>query len=196
MMTERWIVMTLDDRLGWMLFGALLGYSLGLLQNAMTEPKLPKRDERGFTRIPIVMDIAVIVVVALTVWAAFASQQANHKVEKQQEDLIADQRHDAKITKCNRDALDQVVAALDARVGSTRMQIEANVDLVEAQQDFFQLVLSEPANDRLEFRAITRYLRQMGRFQDANREAIEDVEDVPFPTPEALDICYKQEESE
>lgn len=92
--------MEFTDRLGWWLFGCVVGYILGRFARSLREIKeevhevdgiVRKIDsENGFVRYPYVADAMLLLVVIVTVWAAFVSQQASNDVRENYEaDKIA-----------------------------------------------------------------------------------------------------------
>lgn len=83
--------MDFDERLGWLVLGCLIGFTLGYvvryLQEIKEELKVVEKavtrskNEDGLTRKPLILDIVLLVVVAMTVWASFQTAAVNSRLE-------------------------------------------------------------------------------------------------------------------
>lgn len=113
-------VVDLNDRMGYlvlgMLLGAILGYVARMLQDIKKDVRVMshdvhnikeevdeidtivkrprKRDESGIVRYPLAADILLVTVLALTFWAAYSTGETNNKLEKAVEDLASVQAQD------------------------------------------------------------------------------------------------------
>lgn len=111
--------MEFADRLGWWLFGCAVGFILGYIVRYLREIKeevhevdelVKKIDkEGGFVRYPYVADVMLIVVVLVTVWAAFLSQKASNDVrENYEQDQVARCKAGADYREVQRDLVEQI----------------------------------------------------------------------------------------
>lgn len=185
--------MGLDDRLGWLLLGCIIGFALGYIVRYLQEIKeeldevdrvvKKNHNEDGFVRNPIVMDIALLFVVVLTVYAAFSSQQASNDVQASQDRI-------ARITFCNQQYLSKTIQALNERTTYTQDQARANVDLQRAQGRFIGILLKNPpVADREVKDALTNYFTALTTFVTVNSKADAKVDTYPYPTNDELQNC-------
>lgn len=145
--------------------------------------KRPQDGEDGFVRNPIVMDVALIIVVALTVWASFASQRASNELERTQDQL-------ARISICNQQFLSRALNALTERSDYVNRQADANVSLQRAQGEFLSLLLKEPPpGDQERGAALRKYVIALGQFYKASAQTDAKVERTPYPTNQELSQC-------
>lgn len=187
--------MDLTDRLSWLIFGCLIGFVLGYIARYLQEIKQEldevdqivkqdrKRDERGIMRYPILADIVLLLVVIMTVWAAFASQKASNEVEDAQDRI-------SRITACNQEYLAKTIKALNERTTYTRQQVEANVKLQRAQATFIAVILEDPpASDSRRGEALRHYFKALTDFVSVNSKADAKAENYPYPTNDELSSC-------
>jgi hypothetical protein len=140
-------------------------------------------NEKGFVRNPIVMDIALLIVVILTVWAAFASQSASNDVEKTQSQLT-------RVTLCNQHFLSRALSALSERSDFVQRQAGANVALQKAQGKFLSTLLREPPpSDEERSISLHKYVDALTEFYKANAQTAAKAERSPYPTDEELADC-------
>lgn len=140
-------------------------------------------NEKGFVRNPIIMDIALLIVVILTVWAAFASQTASNDVEKTQTQLT-------RVTLCNQHFLSRALSALSERSDFVKRQADANVSLQKAQGKFLSTLLRHPRPPQSERSdALRKYVDALVAFYKANAQTAAKAEQTPYPTDEELADC-------
>src|SRR6188472_241907 len=120
--------MGFPDRLGWMILGCAIGFFAGYVVRYLQDLKeeldevdgIVKKElgqrasdkegntQDGFVRNDLFKDVMLLVVVVITVWAAFASAHASGQVQKNQ----SQQQHD---TTCTQEYLTKTVKALNER---------------------------------------------------------------------------------
>lgn len=198
--------MDLYERLGWMLFGAVIGlfagYLLRYLQDLKEEldevdgivkKELGKRQtdriqnqDGGMTVGDAVRNLALFIVVAVTVAAALISQHASDKAND------ALNRENVR-SGCNQEFLVKTVKALNERTEFSSAQATANVTLQQAQADFFSLLLRKPPEpEATRSQAAQDYLKALREFIDVNSKTAQKARSFPYPTPEALRACYNK----
>jgi hypothetical protein len=139
-------------------------------------------------RNPILLDIALLVVVCLTVWAAVSSNRVSNEVQKTQDDL-------ENLTACNQEYLSKTIVALNERTTYTIDQANANVELQRAQGDFLAVLLREPeASEVAERKAATDYVTALGDFVRVNEQQKNIAREYPFPTNKNLSACFDNRE--
>ncbi len=177
------------------LIGAVLGYVTRLLQEIKKEldevdeiVKRPRRDEAGFSRFPIIMDIALLTVVALTVWASFASQKASNDVKETQNSL-------SQITLCNQEFLSKMIVASSQRTTYATEQVQANIELQKAQAAFLGLLLQKPpASEKARVRATKDYLNTLTDYVTVNGQVKVKFDLYPYPTIGELSKCLSKDQ--
>lgn len=193
--------MSLDERLVYFVLGCILGYILASIRHIKKElhevdeivkkehpqedPPKPRRryDESGFMRHPVARDIAVVLTVLLTAFAAFASQKAANNSKD------AQQRLD-NISSCNKEYLQKTIVALNERTTFTQQSATANVDLQTAQAQFFAVLLHKPPfNEAKRARAAEAYSEALNHFLETSQKTRQKVAENPFPTDEELAAC-------
>ena len=190
--------MSFEERLVWFLVGAALGFVLGYITRTLREIKEEldevdtivkhKRDETGITRHPLVMDAALFFVVAITVWAAFASQKATNQYQETQEKVNL-------ITYCNEEYLNKTIRALNERTTYAQDQATANVNLQRAQARFLSVLLEKPPLPQLDREtALKRYFRSLSEFIVVNGKAEFKAERYPYPTNAELSNCIESKD--
>lgn len=193
--------MSLDDRLVYFVLGCILGYVLASIRHIKKElhevdeivkknhpqddpPKLSRRrDESGFMRHPVARDIAIVLTVLLTAFAAFASQKAANDSKNAQDRLD-------NITTCNKEYLQKTIVALNERTMYTKEQSDANVELQKAQAQFLSIILHEPPfSDQRQTDAFKAYFVSLNDFLTVSEKTSQKVAENPFPTDEELAAC-------
>lgn len=185
------------ERLEWLMLGCIIGFILGYIVRTLREIKeeldevddivkadhgLPK-SERGAIHTPTIAGFMLLVVVAITAWAAFASQQASNKVQATQDQL-------ARVTSCNKAYLSKTIATINARTRYSQRQAVANVELQKSQARFVTLILHEPPYSEQRRRdAFTEYLNDLNTFINTSSDQANTVEQNPYPTTDELDSC-------
>jgi hypothetical protein len=185
--------MGLGDRLGWLLLGCLIGFVLGYIVRYLHEIKeeldevdhvvRKSHNEDGFVRNPIVLDVTLLLVVALTVWAAFASQKASNEVQQSQKTI-------SRITFCNEQYLSKTIEALNERTTYSQEQANSNVALQRAQARFLTVVLTDPPVSKVQSKAaLGQYFDALTKFVTVNGKADQKIENYPYPTNTELEDC-------
>ena len=167
--------MDLSERLSWFIAGCVLGVVIGYIirdirdikeevdeVDGLVKRKLGEREDDGFMNMRYVRDIAVLLVVIMTAWAAVASQKASNDVKEQQ--ARTDQ-----VVICTSEYLAQTIRALNLRTDAVQNRADANLELQKAQSAFFQLLLEIPPlpeTDRRE--AAEKYVASLEHFVEVS----------------------------
>lgn len=191
--------MGFDERLSWWLLGCAIGFVVGYIVRSLRDIKeelnevdeiVKKKwssDEGGFMRMPILGDVALIFVICLTVWAAFASQKATNDVKANTETIKV-------MTICNQEFLDKTIQALNERTRYSAEHANANVRLQRAQAEYLNLYLQEPPTTSEEQReGLKRYFDALTDFVTVTAKFTTKVEQYPYPTNEELEDCLTSE---
>lgn len=199
--------MDFNERLGWLILGALVGFVLGYIVRSLREIRedvvvikdevdeidvivKTKRDQSraddGFMHIRFLRDIAVLIALLVTVWAAFASQKSSNEVKHQQNQI--DQ-----ITVCTSEYLARTIRVLNLRTDAVQARADANLELQKAQSKFFKLLLEIPplpAVDRRE--AADDYVKSLNKFIEISDTTKQAGESDPYPTNAEYQACLNQ----
>jgi hypothetical protein len=205
--------MDLSDRITWFVIGSfvglVVGYVVRLLQEIkedldgmdecvkhcrenhehMRKPVRGRRpkNEAGAAIPAVVGQIALALVVALTVWAAFASQKASNDVQDTQARI-------GRITTCNQVYLTKTVEALNERTQSSQDRADANVELQKAQAAYLSIFLRpKPADVQESTAALKKYFDALTEFLKTSGQATADVKENPYPTAQELMSCINGE---
>lgn len=199
--------MTFGERVGWFVLGMILGYLVKVILDTRKEGRevrdiLRKRkeDESGFMRHPIIADIALVMVVAMCVFASFSTQSTNNKLEKAIQDIESNEAQDdktqdrlARITVCTQSYLSQTIEALNQRTEYTKEQAEANVKLQLAQREFLELlIVAPPVSDEEASEAVENYVQKLTEFADLAGKQRTKVSSFPYPTETELKKCLEK----
>jgi hypothetical protein len=197
--------MGLDDRLWYLLVGMAIGFVLGYLTRALNrlDEKVDRlqeeldevdeiikedhdrrsRDEGGFITPGWASSVALFIVIAVTVGAAFLSQKASNDAQNAQDTL-------KRVTACNSALLSKTIVALNERTTYTGAQANTNVDLQLAQSKFFDLLLHRPPfSEQKRFLAAQRYQESQHQFLDLAKKTANKVQENPYPTKAELQRC-------
>lgn len=214
--------MDLDDRALYLILGMVLGSALGYVVRMLQEiqkdivvvngevhdikeevdeidsiVKTKRRDEAGFMRVPVVADILVISVLALTVWAAWSTGETNNKLEAAITDISANQKADdlqevriQKITSCTLEFTSKTIEALNERTTYTGRSSEANAQVLQAQQDFLEIILRiPPPSDADALAALRTYTDAVAKYNILEDKAKDKRNEFAYPTNEELAAC-------
>jgi uncharacterized protein YoxC len=201
--------MGLDERIAYLLLGCAIGFVLGYIVRFLHEIKEEldevkdevgevdmivkskrnqHRQEDGFVKLRVIADLALFVVVAITVWAAFASQAATNKAQNALDET-------ERVAICNQEALTKTIKALNERTEAVRAQSDANVALQRDQADFFTLILARPLKPENERRAAAQeYLDSLTNFVEKSGTARQKSIANPYPTNSELARCVRPDE--
>lgn len=190
--------MNFPDRIGWLVLGSVIGFLFGYIVRYLQEIKEELHEvdeimrehvaedntEAGWARTPMLMDIALAVVVILTVWAAVSSQIASRGVKETQANLRV-------VSACNQHYLVQTVEALHERTTFTKDQAQANIELQKAQSDYFRFLLKKPPYPLDQQSAAAQvYLDALTKFVSLSLKTSAKAAEYPFPDENALQTCY------
>lgn len=197
--------MGLDDRLWYLLTGMAIGFVLGYFTRSLDrlkdevaeikeeldevdeivkeERNLRQHNEDGFVKPTGAMGIALFIVIAVTVGAAFLSQRASNDAQNAQDKL-------ADVTSCNTVLLSKLTDVLNERTTYTGAQANANIELQQAQSTFFDLLLHRPPfSEHRRYLAAQHYQESQHKFLDLTKKSANKVEDNPIPSKQELERC-------
>lgn len=198
----------LTDRLSLFIIGCVLGFAFGYLTRSLREIKEEldevdeilkkrqeedlikkakrKKNENGFTRYPLVADIALLLVIAVTVWAAVESQRASNDVKEQQDKL-------EKVVSCVQRVTADTVDTLNKVTEPSRLQASNNVRLQKAQAKFVKTILGPPpASDKEGTRAFKEYYDALGVYVASGNKYKERADQNPYPKTGAINTCLER----
>ena len=186
------------ERLEWLLLGCMIGFILGYIVRTLRDIKeeldevddmikedhgIERNSERGALHAPTAAGVMLIVVVLITVWAAFASQKASNDVKATQDQL-------ARVTQCNKDYLSKTINTINSRTRYAQRQAIANVELQKSQSRFVALLLKQPPpSERQAHDAFVEYLNDLNTFINTSSDQANVVVKNPYPTVDDLDSC-------
>lgn len=160
---------------------------LDIEKGSTPDRPVTKRDERGFIRYPVLADAMLLVVLVLTVYAAFVSQAASN-------DVRATQESQDQVTECNKVFLTRTIDALNERTTYTQAQAQANVELQRAQTRLLAVLLEEPPpSDARSEVAFNEYFETLTNFVTVNSKYADKVETNPYPTTDEVEDCLNSE---
>ena len=187
--------MSLDDRIGYLLLGLLIGFVLGYIVRGLRSIKEEvkdvheilehdrKGDEYGFITNSFATNVGLFLVVLLTIFAAFSSQKASNDIKNNQDTISS-------FTYCNQQYLSKTIDALNERTEFSRQQASTNVELQKAQGEFLSVVLKKPPNS-IEKReeALVEYFDALNKFVMFSAKNEAQVEVNQYPTNTELSDC-------
>lgn len=188
----------MDTRLGALLLGCVIGFILGYIVRSLREikakvdrvdkhvtEKAPRGDD-GFTTPEWLKNIALLIVVAITAWSAFASQHNSNEIKKSSDDRD-------KIVACNQLYLTATIAALNARTTFTQQQSASNVELQKSLSNLVTLSLRTPPLGPDAARAVVEgFSAALKHFLDLSAKSADKVDKNPYPTPTAFLDCLNK----
>lgn len=192
--------MTIDERIGWLLVGCMVGFILGycvrILENVSehdrirlnTQQRVNARleDERGVLHTRLYGNIALLMVVAITIWAAVVSQQASNDVRELQ-------KRNAQIILCNQNVVIEALDVLNERTMFTSNHWEANLELQVAHSNMLEIVLREqPLSPGTYTRESKLYLEKLTTFIDTTEKANANRATKPYPSADDIKLCVDQ----
>lgn len=197
--------MSLSERVIWFLIGVAIGFVLGYIVRALRNIER-KLDDKGFTTNRFVMNVAMALVLALTVWATVSTQLTNNRVQDTQDKLIdtqnslqdtQDNLQDAQrsirlVSSCTAIFLSETIVALNERTTYTRDLADANVHLQRSQLKFFSFFLVKPPPTRAQSKAAFEdYLNALTKFVSVSGKSTNKVATNPYPTNQELQDCLE-----
>lgn len=194
--------MTIDERFGWLLIGCmiglLLGYSVRILEDVADNSKFwmngPERftsrhsDQRGVMHTRLYGNVALLLVVAITVWAAVVSQRASDDVREVQDRM-------GQILECNQNVFARALDVLNDRTTYSTDQLDANLDLQIAQSNMIEAILLEdPPTAGTYERESELYLEKLLVFIGATQKSKTTRDTKPYPKAEDIERCVERVE--
>ncbi len=147
-------------------------------------------NEGGFIRPGWVANIAVLLVVGLTAWAAIVSQKASNDVQDANDQLKSAQVQLEHQTQCNRTVLRSALIALNERTTYSTAQVDANLALQTSFSDLLGILLHQPPySERKRARATTSYYQDLTNFVSIADKTKRKQEENPYPDSAELDAC-------
>jgi hypothetical protein len=187
----------MDVRLSWLLIGCGIGFVAGYIVRSLREikEKVTDVDERvkkretndeGLIRYPLLYDIVLVLIVAMTVYAAITSQLNANSVKDQQHKIDD-------ITSCNRDYLNKTIVALNSRTAYAQEQAFANVDLQTAFNKVVQASLQKPPPTEAQARKIVEeYATALQHFLEVSKKNNAAIASNPYPTSHEFTDCINK----
>ncbi len=204
--------MDLSEKIFYLLVGGLLGFVLGRLSSSLDQIKKEvhevdnivkkrekrERDEHGFVRYPYVLDISLVIVILLCVWASFSTAETNDDLTETQsqlsetnEDLLDAQQAIERLSVCNSTYLARTLRALNERTEYVQGRADANVDLQKSQAEFLRvLLLIPPPTDNKARESLESYFKNLNEFAEVSDEAALATQKYPYPKDSALESCF------
>lgn len=202
--------MPLDERIFYFILGGVIGFILGFMTRKNDEIKQEldevheivkrDRDEHGMYRHPVALNISLVLVLCLSVWASFAtsrvnselqeSQQAQEQTQKNLEQTQLRLRH---VTLCNTKFQTQTIRALNERTTFTSRQAGANVRLQQAQATFLRVALVIPPPSGETVRAeLKRYFQALQNFVELSDKGSDKRRKYKYPTKAQFERCLER----
>ena len=203
------------DRIGWLLLGCAIGFVLGWIVRGLRDIKeeldeLDKHvhfrdpnnnpDETGAMKLPKGKDIALMLVVALTFYAALMSQIASNKssdtADKMldtQQAIINLQSEQKQNLDCTTQVLFDAIRALNERTEYTSKQAQANVALVKAQLDLLLRGQDPNLTDAESQALLNVYISKVQEFIELSAQTASQQVEFPYPTVQDLSKCLAGE---
>lgn len=182
--------MDLDEKIGWLLLGCALGYTLRWMQTLKREVDeideivtRRDRDDAGFVRMPLVLDVMIVILFAATMWTVYADYKQG-KEDQRQDDRIE------VVGKCTLEFTAKTIRALNERTTYTQGVATSNVDVLESQLEFLQLVLLLPPVDAdVRREALSKYVESVDDFVNLSDLAEGKTNLYKYPTNIELSKC-------
>lgn len=193
--------MGLDDRFMYLLLGCFIGFVLGYIARTLqtladrvdeVDKTVKKRDEGGFVRNPIALDVVLLFVVALTVWAAVASQTAANRSNDTSDKVINIQDDMAKNQACTTQVLFDVVTAANDRTTYSSDQADANIKAWQAQLDLLTLGQNPALSRKQQLELYQTYQDEVRKYLNVAVKARDKANAHAYPTPEDLTNCLQE----
>lgn len=196
--------MDFNERLGWLIVGGLVGFVLGYIvrslrvikedvvaikdevdeiDNIVKEKRQQTRADDGFMHVRYLRDIALLIALLVTLWAALASSKASNDVKDQQD------RSD-QVVICTSEYLARTIRVLNIRTTSVQDRADANLELQKAQAKFFQLLLKIPPLPEVDRRqAAEEYVKALQHFVVVSDRTKQTGVAIPYPTNAEFQTC-------
>lgn len=174
-------MMSMSDRLGWFVLGAVIGFVIGFIVRGFREMKV-RKNENGAIKEQTILRISLFCVIVISVTAAFLSQRATNNVTK-------DQKQISRIVICDQKFLSLTIAALNQRTVYQKSQLDANVTLQRAQYVFFTTLLKPGVSDTVKLKSVRTYIAALNNFVNINVKTGVTQKQNPYPTEEQFIGC-------
>jgi predicted PurR-regulated permease PerM len=184
--------MDLSERIGWLLLGMAVGFVLGYIVRSLREirdelnkvdtiiNKQKEKDEKGVSSSTVITHIMLVVVLALSVWASFETQQTSNQVQNS--------------TGCNVQFLRKTIRALNERTTYVESHRSANIELQKAQAVYLNTVLQKPPPPRsVLVNSLETYFAALRKFVRVSQRTTRNAQEFPFPTSQRLTNCLDRE---
>lgn len=166
-----------------------------------------ERDEVGALRLPQFTQfkwrdvnwqaVVLFVVVAMSVFASFSTQANNNKLEAAVQDIKEGQSADKdqnarleRISQCTLEFTSKTILALNERTTYTPALSQANVDVLQAQADFLNVVFEvPPPGEQAGRKAGATYIAALDKFNAIAAKNSKKTEDFAYPTNQELANC-------
>lgn len=195
--------MGLDDRVAYLILGCFIGFVLGYIARTLqtladrvdeVDKTVKKRDEGGFVRNPIMLDVVLLFVVGLTAWAAIASQIASNKSNDTSDTVIQIQKDMAKNQACTTQVLFDVVTAANDRTTYSADQADANIKAWQAQLNLLTKSQDPSLSRAQQINLYQTYTSQVQRYLELAVKARDQAQNHPYPTVEDLTGCLQKKD--
>lgn len=144
------------------------------------------QEETRASRIrPTANGVALALVVIITAWAAFITQNANEQVASEQE---VKQDEDL----CTSRVVFTAIRALNERTQFNTVQAGANVALQQAQLNFIRIILNPEAPDDRGREALEEYFDALTEFTTLVNRTTDKAKAFPYPTPSEYTQCLAE----
>lgn len=206
--------MDLIERVAYFALGGVLGYILGFIVGRLrkigadvydikkefeaVKNKLTKnRGEDGIMSHRWSANLALIIVVLMTMYAALLSQGASNRSNETADRILDLQTSQKQNLDCTTQVLFDAVSALNERTTYTGAQLNANLRLVQGQLEFLNSLATEPPlTEEQELANYFEYVRQVKRFVRLAEQTQVQQNQNPYPTVEDLTSCLAQTPAE
>lgn len=213
--------MDLMERFSYLALGLVIGYIVGYIVRGLKD--IDKnvhdikeeldvveddvkhiRDEQGILRYPLIADVVLLVVVAATIFAAFASATASNKsnetadkVLNQQQSIISLQKSLRQNQMCTTQVLFDTVSAINERTTYARTQGDANIKAWESQLEFLTSLSAQPPPTNDQARAIyDAYVDKVEEYLREARKTRDQQIKNAYPTVQDLTACLSAKTEE
>lgn len=181
------------DRILWLAIGCFIGFVLGyivrslhyiketvdhvdeiVVNEAETKPK-HVRGDNGFMRHPIAADLAIFLVVGLTVWAALSTSKVNAELQRTLE--------------CITNYNVRQSQALEFRDNAVKAGTQLEIDLWSGYVKLYKVAKKDPSKIPDLQDQLNNYIKD---YRDSLIELQETRDDFPYANPDVLQNCSEE----
>lgn len=156
-----------------------------------------ERDERGEAQPSLIYRLVLVSVIAMAVWASFTTNATNNKLENAlteiQNNQAADDQQEIriqKVTSCTLEFTSKTIQALNERTKYAGKATDANARVLQAQQDFLEIILKiPPPSDQEALAALRTYTNAVGNYNVIADKNKKKRLRYAYPTNEELEAC-------